>query len=97
MSLLDRPTTTPDSTIDRAEAAVRAALAGPQRPPSAISARIDATMASMTGRAADAAWGILHVLGAHRWREGYETDLERGWRRYRGSRCVICDEPWEGW
>ena len=94
MSLLDRPTT-PDPTIDRAEAVVRAALA--RQEPSAISRRIDATMASMTGRAADAAWGVLHVLGAHRWQEGYETDLERGWRRYRGSRCVICDEPWEGW
>lgn len=45
----------------------------------------------------DAAWSVLHTLGAHRWRDGYETDLERGWSRYRGSRCTICDEPWEGW
>jgi hypothetical protein len=44
-----------------------------------------------------AIWKVLHAMGAHRWREGYETDLERGWRRYRGSRCTICDEPWEGW
>jgi hypothetical protein len=47
-----------------------------------------------TGRAT---WPVLHALGAHRWQEGYETDLERGWRRYRGSRCTICDTPWEGW
>ena len=48
-------------------------------------------------RVADSAWSALHVLGAHRWREGWETDLEKGWSRYRGSRCTICDEPWEGW
>ena len=28
---------------------------------------------------------------------GYETDPERGWSRYRGSRCTVCDAPWEGW
>jgi hypothetical protein len=37
------------------------------------------------------------VVGAHRWRDGYETDPERGMSRYRGSRCTICDSPWEGW
>ena len=51
----------------------------------------------VANRVADAIWGVLHTLGAHRWRDGYETDLERGWSRYRGSRCTICDEPWEGW
>lgn len=50
-----------------------------------------------TGRIADVVWNALHVLGAHHWRDGYETNLERGWSRYRGSRCTICDEPWEGW
>ena len=45
----------------------------------------------------DAVWSVLHMLGAHRWRDGYETDLERGWSRYRGSRCTVCDAPWEGW
>jgi hypothetical protein len=48
-------------------------------------------------RVADSVWSVLHVLGAHRWRDGYETDLEKGWSRYRGSRCSICDDPWEGW
>lgn len=48
-------------------------------------------------RVADAAWSVLHALGAHHWRDGYETDAERGWSRYRGSRCTICDAPWEGW
>ena len=48
-------------------------------------------------RIADAAWAALHAMGAHRWRDGYETDVERGWSRYRGSRCTICDAPWEGW
>lgn len=46
---------------------------------------------------ADTLWGFLHNLGTHRWKEGYEVDLERGWSRYRGLRCAICDEPWEGW
>jgi hypothetical protein len=52
---------------------------------------------SVVARIADTAWSAIHVLGAHRWREGYETDPERGWSRYRGSRCTICDSPWEGW
>jgi hypothetical protein len=55
----------------------------------------------LTGRIStvvgDRAWEVLHVLGAHRWREGYETNVDRGWRQYRGSRCTICDSPWEGW
>jgi hypothetical protein len=48
-------------------------------------------------RIADAVWPALHALGAHRWREGYETDPDRGMSRYRGSRCTVCDSPWEGW
>lgn len=56
--------------------------------------RATGRLASRTG---DGAWEVLHVLGAHRWREGWETNLERGWRQYRGSRCTICDAPWEGW
>jgi hypothetical protein len=49
------------------------------------------------GRVADGGWQVLHVLGTHRWRDGFEVNLERGWRRYRGSHCAICDVPWEGW
>lgn len=60
-------------------------------------ARVASLQAGILARIGDAAWSALHALGAHRWREGYETDLERGWSRYRGSRCTICDEPWEGW
>jgi hypothetical protein len=60
-------------------------------------ARVANGPASIANRFADAAWSILHTLGAHRWRDGYETDLERGWSRYRGSRCTVCDVPWEGW
>ena len=52
---------------------------------------------TIANRLGDAVWSLLHTLGAHRWREGYETDLERGWSRYRGSRCTVCDVPWEGW
>jgi hypothetical protein len=48
-------------------------------------------------RASTRAWSVLHVLGAHHWQDGYEEDLERGWRRYRGARCTVCDAPWEGW
>jgi hypothetical protein len=48
-------------------------------------------------RLGDAVWVALHAIGAHRWRDGYDVDQERGMRQYRGSRCTICDSPWEGW
>jgi hypothetical protein len=80
-------------------------MQGPERatPPKAarfeptMTARIARRPLSVANRVADAAWSALHAIGAHRWRDGYETDLERGWSRYRGSRCAICDSPWEGW
>ena len=79
-------------------------MQGPERltPPAArfeptARARVASGPASIASRIADSVWAVLHTLGAHRWRDGYETDLERGWSRYRGSRCTICDEPWEGW
>ena len=62
-----------------------------------VVARMARLQTDVASRIADAAWSAIHVLGAHRWRDGWETDLERGWSRYRGSRCTICDEPWEGW
>jgi hypothetical protein len=62
-----------------------------------VGGRVARLPAEVITRIADTTWSALHVLGAHRWREGWETDLERGWSRYRGSRCTICDEPWEGW
>jgi hypothetical protein len=62
-----------------------------------LSARVARAPFNLASRIGDATWNVLHVLGAHRWREGYETDVERGWSRYRGSRCTICDSPWEGW
>jgi hypothetical protein len=62
-----------------------------------LGARVVRAPIHLASRFADGAWSVLHVLGAHRWREGYETDLERGWSRYRGSRCTVCDSPWEGW
>jgi hypothetical protein len=48
-------------------------------------------------RFVDAIWLALHAIGAHRWRDGYDVDADRGMRQYRGSRCTICDSPWEGW
>jgi hypothetical protein len=80
-------------------------MQGPERatpPPAArfepnVTARVARGPFQLANRVADSVWSVLHVLGAHRWRDGYETDLERGWSRYRGSRCTICDEPWEGW
>jgi hypothetical protein len=63
----------------------------------AVGAHLESGPHTLLARVADAGWSVLHTLGAHRWREGYETDLERGWSRYRGSRCAICDSPWEGW
>jgi hypothetical protein len=78
---------------------------GPERvtPPAAagferaVEGRVASGPLMLLNRLADAGWSVLHTLGAHRWRDGYETDLERGWRRYRGSRCTICDVQWEGW
>ena len=79
-------------------------MQGPERatPPAGrleptAGARVARGPVTIANYIADAAWSVLHTLGAHRWRDGYETDLERGWSRYRGSRCTICDEPWEGW
>lgn len=48
-------------------------------------------------RLVDAIWLAFHAFGAHRWRDGYDVDVDRGMRQYRGSRCAICDSPWEGW
>ena len=62
-----------------------------------VAARVLRVQTDLTTRIADTAWSALHVVGAHRWRDGYETDAERGWSRYRGSRCTVCDSPWEGW
>jgi hypothetical protein len=62
-----------------------------------IGARVARLQADVLTRIGDTAWSALHALGAHRWRDGWETDLEKGWSRYRGSRCTVCDEPWEGW
>jgi hypothetical protein len=62
-----------------------------------VTARVIRVQTDVTTRIADTAWSALHGLGAHRWRDGYETDAERGWSRYRGLRCTICDSPWEGW
>jgi hypothetical protein len=63
----------------------------------AVSERFDRLTGRVATVVADQAWDVLHVLGAHRWREGYETNVDRGWRQYRGSRCTVCDAPWEGW
>jgi hypothetical protein len=63
----------------------------------AVAERLDRARRQLTARVRAAGWDVLHVLGAHRWREGWETNIERGWRQYRGSRCTICDVPWEGW
>ena len=73
----------------------RAELAALQ--PRSVTARVLRYQTGLTTRIADTAWSALHVLGAHRWRDGYETDPERGWSRYRGTRCAVCDSPWEGW
>lgn len=59
--------------------------------------RVAQLQVNVAERIADTVWSALHAFGAHRWRDGYETDPERGMSRYRGSRCTICDSPWEGW
>jgi len=81
----------------------------PPRPPSvrrwmapiaildALGDLLDHAAGRVLGRIANGTWEVLHLFGAHRWREGWETNAERGWRQFRGSRCTICDAPWEGW
>lgn len=69
----------------------------PPRATASVTARVHRLHTDAANRVADTAWSALHALGAHRWREGIETDDEHGWTRYRGSRCSICDSPWEGW
>jgi hypothetical protein len=64
---------------------------------SSVTARVVRLQTDVAARIGDAAWAALHAFGTHRWRDGYETDAEGGWSRYRGSRCTICDSPWEGW
>ena len=59
--------------------------------------RVARLQTDLANRIADTAWAAMHVLGIHRWRDGFETDPERGMSRYRGSRCTVCDSPWEGW
>jgi hypothetical protein len=65
--------------------------------PRSVTARVLRVQTDLMTRIGDAAWSALHAFGTHRWREGYETDPERGWSRYRGTRCTVCDSPWEGW
>ena len=62
-----------------------------------VTARVARLQTDLSTRTSHATWSVLHALGAHRFREGYETDPDRGMSRYRGSRCTICDDPWEGW
>jgi hypothetical protein len=66
-------------------------------PDRATSLRLTARMRWLGERATSRARVVLHGFGAHHWQEGYEENLERGWRRYRGLRCTVCDDPWEGW
>lgn len=61
------------------------------------SVRLVARVRILSIRATGSMWRALHQLGAHHWQDGWDEDLERGWRRYRGLRCTVCDEPWEGW
>jgi hypothetical protein len=62
-----------------------------------IADALDRATGRVLTRISNGTWEVLHVFGAHRWRDGWETNLERGWRQFRGSRCTICDAPWEGW
>lgn len=76
-------------------------LPGSSRSPASVgfgvTPRVARIQTDLATRITDTAWSALHSLGAHRWRESYETDPDRGMSRYRGSRCTVCDDPWEGW
>lgn len=81
---------------DRSMSAEPRAYAAP-RGGLSVAARVARLQTDIVSRFVDSVWAGLHAIGAHRWRDGWETDLEKGWSRYRGSRCTICDDPWEGW
>jgi hypothetical protein len=88
--------------LERAESprVARAAFPASSPTPSPsrlLSGRIEDARLALGARTRGALWSALHVLGAHHWQDGYETDTERGWSRYRGTRCTVCDSPWEGW
>lgn len=89
MSMIQHAAPDPGAAVPDG-ATVGDARSGLQR---VLLSRIETTRAA----AVDRVWDVLHVLGAHRWSEGYDVDPERGMTRYRGSRCSICDNPWEGW
>ncbi len=87
------------ATPDARGADARGADATPTRLAADLAGR-----AGLTGRLVEivervnvALWQAVHPLGPHRWRDAHEVDAERGFTQYRGSRCSICDEPWEGW
>jgi hypothetical protein len=61
------------------------------------SLRLAARFRVLSMEATDSVWRFLHGLGAHHWQDGWDEDPSRGMRRYRGLRCTVCDEPWEGW
>ena len=61
------------------------------------SLRLAARFRVLSIRATDSVWELLHRIGAHHWQDGWDEDASRGMRRYRGLRCTVCDEPWEGW
>jgi hypothetical protein len=84
--------TIPDRSLPTEPRVYASALTG-----SSVGARVARLQTDIVTRIGTTAWGAIHALGAHRWRDGWETDSEKGWSRYRGSRCTVCDEPWEGW
>lgn len=85
------------SMIEHTPASASADATSPGGPASSIQRGLERAADSAAKAFTDRLWAVLHVLGAHRWSEGYEVDPERGMTRYRGSRCTICDSPWEGW
>jgi hypothetical protein len=97
MTTLEPPISAPVEPVEPLEPAMPRAVWTPVGVADAIADAFDRVTGSIERRVAGAAWDLIHVLGAHRWREGFEVNLEAGWRQYRGARCTICDVPWEGW
>ncbi|NJD27671.1 MAG: hypothetical protein FIA92_05185 [Chloroflexi bacterium] len=89
MAISEQPATPEARRIEARSTRLVATLAAVGQP--------TAKWAEVVERVNVALWRMVHPLGAHRWRDGYEVDVDRGWTQYRGSRCTICDEPWEGW
>lgn len=62
----------------RFEARIEPGALAAARAGASVTARVARIQTDLATRISDTAWSALHALGAHRWREGYETRPRSG-------------------